>query len=226
MLRRATLVVLNRRYVLQDSKGAPAEGRGDLQTLALVRAKAAAAQTNAILEKIIHQDMVKLMKPMTYVSRFSLPGTLELTCRRITAVIPAMQIHLLDCKSPVSLIRRLGNHRLQLCMIVLSELQDTYWGANFAARMFRLAQSKLRTASLEVSQPSLPENGNGTTITQPEEAAMSQSQRAQTQQSQPLPNLLSTTNIDDMLNFDFVLPDMTYSFWNGDVPNKYVKYLD
>ena len=44
----------------------------------------------------------------------------------MTIIIPAMQIHLLDCKSSTASVRRLGYHKLDLCMIVLSELRETY----------------------------------------------------------------------------------------------------
>jgi hypothetical protein len=218
MLRRATLIVLNRRYVLKNPNDVHIEARGDLQKLALVRARAAATQTNAILEKIIIHDMVNLMKPMTCVSQPRLPWALKLTSRRITAIIPAMQIHLLDCKSSVSLTRRLGNHKLQLCMIVLSELQDTYWGAIFTLKMFRHAQSKLCARFEKDSRPSRHEDGDRIAIAQPREM--------QTLQFQPHNNFLSTTNVDDLLNFDFALADMPYSIWCTDILPKYVEPPD
>lgn len=58
-------------------------------------------------------------------------------------MIPAMQIHLFDCKSSSLLLRRVGNHKLDFCMLVLSELRETYWGADFTYLLFERAQKKL-----------------------------------------------------------------------------------
>jgi hypothetical protein len=54
-----------------------------------------------------------------------------------------MQIHLFDCKSAVSLRRGLGKNKLSLCMLVLSQLRDTYWSASVIFRLFERAQVML-----------------------------------------------------------------------------------
>lgn len=51
-----------------------------------------------------------------------------------------MQIHLFDCKSMVPLRRGLGRNKLALCMLVLSQLRDTYWSASMIYRLFERAQ--------------------------------------------------------------------------------------
>lgn len=63
------------------------------------------------------------------------------------ALIPAMQIHLLDCKSTNSLISSLGSNKLQLCMIVLENLRQTYWSANVMYRLFQGAHSVLKQSA-------------------------------------------------------------------------------
>ncbi|CEJ83045.1 hypothetical protein VHEMI03077 [[Torrubiella] hemipterigena] len=63
------------------------------------------------------------------------------------ALIPAMQIHLLDCKSTNSLISSLGSNRLQLCMIVLEHLRQTYWSANVMYRLFQGAHDVLKQSA-------------------------------------------------------------------------------
>lgn len=85
-----------------------------------------ASRTNSVLEGLMNADLVRYMKPMT-----------------MTVMVPAMQIHLLDCKSPTPSVRRLGHHKLDLCMMVLSELRETYWGADFTYKMFDRARAKL-----------------------------------------------------------------------------------
>lgn len=54
-----------------------------------------------------------------------------------------MQIHLSEYASPNPLARRLGRHKLEFLMIVLSELRGTYWGANFWYALFDRALAKL-----------------------------------------------------------------------------------
>jgi hypothetical protein len=55
-------------------------------------------------------------------------------------MVPAMQIHLFDCKSTNPLLCGLGSNKLHLCMLVLSNLRDTYWSAGVMYRLFERAQ--------------------------------------------------------------------------------------
>jgi hypothetical protein len=59
-------------------------------------------------------------------------------------MIPAMQIHLFDCKSTDSLASGLAQNRLQLCMLVLIKLRETYWSAGVMYRLFERAQRILQ----------------------------------------------------------------------------------
>jgi hypothetical protein len=54
-----------------------------------------------------------------------------------------MQIHLFDCKSTDPLRRGLGTNKLNLCMLVLSQLRNTYWSASVTYRLFARAQALL-----------------------------------------------------------------------------------
>lgn len=122
----AATAVLYRPYILKGPPGLTHEVQKTWQKMCLERAKGAASRTNSVLETLMNADLVKYMKPMT-----------------MTVMVPAMQIHLLDCKSPITSVRRLGHHKLDLCMMVLSELRETYWGADFTYRMFDRARTKL-----------------------------------------------------------------------------------
>lgn len=62
-----------------------------------------------------------------------------------------MQIHLFDCKSTVPLRRGLGSNKLNLCMLVLSQLRDTYWSASVIYRLFKRAQVMLEKSNSCVS---------------------------------------------------------------------------
>lgn len=55
-----------------------------------------------------------------------------------------MQVHLFDYKSSDPLISGLAKNRLQLCMLVLSKLRETYWSAGVMYRLFERAQQILQ----------------------------------------------------------------------------------
>ncbi|KAF5614147.1 cutinase transcription factor 1 beta [Fusarium subglutinans] len=114
----------------------------DWHKVALRRARDAAANTNALLQRLIELDAIEYLKPMI-----------------ITAIIPAMQIHLSDCKSTKALIRALATHKMQLCTLVLSNLRVTYWSADVMYKLFDRAQKILdktrasQSSSSDLSDP-------------------------------------------------------------------------
>lgn len=61
-------------------------------------------------------------------------------------MIPSMQIHLFDYKSSDPLVSGLAANRLQLCMLVLSKLRETYWSAGVMHRLFERAQRILKNS--------------------------------------------------------------------------------
>jgi hypothetical protein len=63
-----------------------------------------------------------------------------------------MQLHLFDCKSSTPLRRGLGSNKLSLCMLVLSQLRDTYWSASVIYRLFERAQIMLDKSKSGVSR--------------------------------------------------------------------------
>ncbi|KAL3483419.1 hypothetical protein BJX62DRAFT_220306 [Aspergillus germanicus] len=71
-------------------------------------------------------------------------------------MVPAMQIHLIDCKSSNPFTRKFAASKLELCMLVLSELRHTYWGADFTFKLFEKARAKLRTSDLLGSELPVP----------------------------------------------------------------------
>lgn len=54
-----------------------------------------------------------------------------------------MQMHLLDAVEHRGLGGKLAMHKLELCMILLSELRNTYAGADAAFKFFSRAQTRL-----------------------------------------------------------------------------------
>lgn len=71
----------------------------------------------------------------------------------ITAFVPAMQIHLFDCKAESTLLRNHGKNKLDLCLLVLSEMRNTYWSASVIYRLFSKAQKILEESSSRSSKP-------------------------------------------------------------------------
>ncbi|KAJ5611175.1 hypothetical protein N7510_007894 [Penicillium lagena] len=119
----ASVTVLCRPYVLNAPASFPINSSAAWQKKMQGRARAAASTTNSIFEKIIELDAVRLIKPMV-----------------ITSLIPAMQVHLFDCKSSSQLQASLGRNKIQLCMLILDNLRDTYWSAGVMYRLFDRAQ--------------------------------------------------------------------------------------
>lgn len=65
----------------------------------------------------------------------------------LTAIITAMQIHLYECRSSRPLVQNLAWSKLEVCMMVVSELRETYWGANFTLKLFEAAKAMLQKRS-------------------------------------------------------------------------------
>lgn len=57
--------------------------------------------------------------------------------------MPAMHTHLMNCKSADPLSRRLGLNKLNMCMMVLQELQETYTVASIYRGVFSKAIKQL-----------------------------------------------------------------------------------
>ncbi|KAE8147144.1 C6 transcription factor [Aspergillus avenaceus] len=79
----------------------------------------AALQTNSILDNLAREKLLEFAGPMT-------PPLL----------VPAMHVHLLNCKSSDPLSRRLGLNKLDLCMMILEQMQHTYPSASVFRGVF------------------------------------------------------------------------------------------
>ncbi|KAL4740641.1 fungal-specific transcription factor domain-containing protein [Aspergillus similis] len=86
------------------------------------KADSAASHTNDILEAMAQEGLLEYALPMT-------PPLL----------IPAMQMHLLNCRSGTSLSRRLRLNKLNACMMVMEEFQQVYTVASIYRGIFAKA---------------------------------------------------------------------------------------
>lgn len=60
-------------------------------------------------------------------------------------MMPSMQIHLHETKSPDQLTRQYASNQLDLHMTVLTEMQKTYWTANMQHELFLRARTTTKT---------------------------------------------------------------------------------
>lgn len=124
----ATVAILYRPYLLHAPTSLPPGAGPAWQKDVARRARAAAARTNDTLNTLIELDAIHQLKPVT-----------------ITALVPAMQIHLFDSgKAATPLLRSLGKNKLGLCLLVLSHIRRTYWSASVIHRLFARAQQILQ----------------------------------------------------------------------------------
>ncbi|KAJ5378981.1 C6 transcription factor, partial [Penicillium cosmopolitanum] len=94
----------------------------DWQHRMRLRADAAASRTNEILDALVQDDLLGFAGPMT-------PPLL----------VPAMQAHLLHCKTGDPLSKRVRLNKLEMCMLVMEELQKTYTAASIYRAVFTKA---------------------------------------------------------------------------------------
>ncbi|KAJ5517122.1 Transcription factor [Penicillium freii] len=119
------------------------------------RTKDAANNTNKILSNMISTDMIR--------------STQAIVC---IALVPTLQIHLLNTTSEKQLVQRIGRHNLKFCMIVIEELKSVYFGAEILSRIFTKAESQIYNQTLTtatVPRGHTPDTTLGSTIGSPPE---------------------------------------------------------
>ncbi|KAH6867801.1 putative Zn(II)2Cys6 transcription factor [Thelonectria olida] len=134
-------IVLYRPYLLNLSQKGSSSFSQEWCLLMERKAQAATAGFNQILEALITADMI-------------------LACQAIVciALVPPMQIHLLNSTSSKPLIATLGQHSLEMCMLVANELRKTYFGAELLHRLFSQAKAQImnRKTQKEATKNSQP----------------------------------------------------------------------
>ncbi|KAJ5423810.1 Transcription factor, partial [Penicillium cf. griseofulvum] len=105
----AFIITFYRPFITKAPEGLPASRQGSWQAHVRNQINTAALQTNAVLDNLAHEKLLGFSGPMT-------PPLL----------VPAMHVHLLNCKSPDPVSRRLGLNKIEVCMIVLEQMQHTH----------------------------------------------------------------------------------------------------
>ncbi|OJJ08292.1 hypothetical protein ASPVEDRAFT_143719 [Aspergillus versicolor CBS 583.65] len=119
---RAILIVLYRPCLTDPPDDISPGHQMQWQETIRTKADAAASRTNDVLETLAQESLLEYALPMT-------PPLL----------IPAMQIHLLNCRSGNPLSRRLRLNKLNACMMVMEEFQKVYTVASIYRGIFAMA---------------------------------------------------------------------------------------
>ncbi|KZN87824.1 Cutinase transcription factor 1 beta [Penicillium chrysogenum] len=124
---RAALITFYRPFITRIPEHLPSAHLETWQSEVRSQLDSAALRSNSILNGLVRERLLVFASPMTP-----------------TLLVPAMHIHLLGCKSNDPLTRRVNFNKLELCMMVMEELQDTYAAAALYRGVFLVAVNKLR----------------------------------------------------------------------------------
>ncbi|KAI1167622.1 fungal-specific transcription factor domain-containing protein [Nemania serpens] len=124
----AATIALWRPYTNRAPAGVPSDQEGAWFALVHQKIRTAAGNTNTMLDKVINDQLIGYIGPMT-----------------VPVLVPAMHSHLLESKSTDPLIRQSSLNKLDLFMIVLRKIQDVYSSATFIRGLFLQAIEKLNS---------------------------------------------------------------------------------
>ncbi|CRG88359.1 hypothetical protein PISL3812_05389 [Talaromyces islandicus] len=116
------LITFYRPWATESPDGLDIAAKEDWQYQMRTKGDAAATRTNEILDALVQHKLLGLVGPMT-------PPLL----------VPAMKMHLLQCKSRDSLSKRMGLNKLEMCMLAMEEFQKTYTVASIYRAIFMKA---------------------------------------------------------------------------------------
>ncbi|BCS16145.1 hypothetical protein ALUC_80352S [Aspergillus luchuensis] len=124
LYRDSVLLTLYRPFLFDKPEMNSPDLPADEWTLTVLRrGKDAATNTNRVLGNMIGDDMISNCQAMVCI-----------------ALVPTLQIHLLDATSEKQMVQRMGRHNLEFCMMVIEELKSVYFGAELLSRMFTKAR--------------------------------------------------------------------------------------
>jgi hypothetical protein len=139
MYRQVALIALFHPHCRQRNSGDVENTLSLSSTIAADKVRNAASETNKILEEIISIDGVGYFGPVT-----------------VSLLPPAMQVHLMRSKSSKSLAGRLAESQLDVHLMVLAELSDTYPSAGILHDLFTTAKLADTPASHRIPDTTAP----------------------------------------------------------------------
>ncbi|KAL4938603.1 hypothetical protein BDV06DRAFT_225833 [Aspergillus oleicola] len=115
----ACLITFFRRLTNRIPDGVPATEHEAYQYTIRAKVDAAAQQTNTVLDCLAREQLLHLAGPMT-------PPLL----------VPAMHIHLLNCKSKDPLTQQLSRNKLEFCLLILKVMREVHSVASYYRALF------------------------------------------------------------------------------------------
>jgi hypothetical protein len=154
----AVIIALHRGYILATPHHLSPEDRRQLKQVAIQRSKDAAAGTTATLNALVMRDMIDASLTML-----------------VSSMMPAMQIHFYEIARSQSLARQHATHNLNLHMMVLSHLQETFWAAEIIHKLFDdgLKALESRASGAKPNRDTEKALANPTSTSQPSQAGES-----------------------------------------------------
>ncbi|KAL6897484.1 fungal-specific transcription factor domain-containing protein [Trichoderma evansii] len=137
----AVLITLYCPYIANAPSDLPLENKQAWQADIRSKMDSAALLSNAVVDNIVRDKLLPFASPMT-----------------APLLVSAMHVHLLNCKSEDALSRRLSLNKLELCMMVMEELEEMYTSASVYRGVFLEAIRQLHpnySASSTMSESSL-----------------------------------------------------------------------
>ncbi|KAJ9270458.1 transcriptional regulator family: Fungal Specific TF [Paecilomyces variotii] len=122
----ALLITFYRPYITKTPVGLHDLHQKEWHHMIRLKVESAASRTNSILDIMAQDKLLEFACPMT-----------------TPLLMPAMHTHLMNCKSTDPLSQRLGLNKLNMCMMVLQELQETYVVASIYRGVFSKAIKQL-----------------------------------------------------------------------------------
>ncbi|KAL4790307.1 cytochrome P450 [Aspergillus venezuelensis] len=139
----ACLITFYRRLTNRIPEGVPTTEHRAYQDMVRTQVEAAAQQTNTVLDCLAREQLLHLAGPMT-------PPLL----------VPAMHIHLMNCKSSNPLTQQLSRNKLEFCLLILKVMRDVHSSASYYRALFSEAVRHVFPESTSGPSPSLPERSD------------------------------------------------------------------
>lgn len=155
----AVIIALHRGYILATPHYLTPEDGRQLKQMAIQRSKDSAAGTTATLNALVVRDMIDASMTML-----------------ISSMMPAMQIHFYEFARSQNLARQHASHNLNLHMMILSHLKETFWAAETIHKLFDdgLKALQRRTSSAKPHQSVEKAQTNPASISRPSQYGESQ----------------------------------------------------
>ncbi|KPM45592.1 hypothetical protein AK830_g929 [Neonectria ditissima] len=134
-----SIIVLYRPFIFDTPHELPENQQGSWRSFASQKALIAASEAIGAVNSMMAENLIGLCHTIT-----------------VLALIPPMQIHLLESTSMKPMASQMGKHNLALCMLAMGELRKSYISADAAFKLFERARGKIEKAIVLEQTPYTP----------------------------------------------------------------------